>query len=452
MEVPSQVSETNSYNCNGFPKFKTLKNFFLSLIFISVIITGAFAQRIAPVPAQQNPIAISGGTIHVGNGQVIENGVIVFAAGKIIYAGTGAGAPPMANMQMINVQGKQVYPGIIAPNTTLGLDEIGAARATNDYAETGTYNPGVRSLVAYNTDSKAIPTLRSNGILLAQVVPQSGIISGASSIMQLDAWNWEDAQYKADDGIHLNWPSYFNFQFTDNVATTSVSDQYAKQVMEIRQYFLQAKSYNEEASHAERNINFEAMNGLFNSSKTLFIHCDYVKEIINAVQFAKDFKLKVVIVGGRDSYMCTDVLKENNVAVILGTPHSLPGGDDVEVELPYETAHLLYNAGVKYCLSIGSYWPNRNLPFVAGTTAAFGISKEDALKSITGSTAEILGIAGRTGTIEAGKDANIIISTGDVLDMKTSNIEYAFIQGRQINLDNSQKQLYEIYMKKYGLK
>ncbi len=427
---------------------------FLSTVIITAIALpfATIAQRIAPAPAQSAPIVITGGTIHTGTGQVIENGTIVFDKGKITYAGAAASPPVSADTKIISAQGKQIYPGIIAPNTTIGLTEIDAARATNDVNETGDYNPGVRSLISFNTDSKIIPTVRSNGILLAQAVPQGGIISGASSIMQLDAWNWEDARYKADDALHLNWPSFFKFTFDDNGGSQTISEDYEKQVAQIRQYFSQAKSYNEETAHADRNINFEAMKNLFDRSKPLFVHCDYIREIMNAVHFATDLNLRVVIVGGRDSYMCTDVLKQNNVAVILGNVHALPANDDVEVAIPYETAGLLSKAGVMYCLSIGGSWQQRNLSFMAGTTVAYGVSKEDALKSITSSTAKILGIDDRTGTIEAGKDANIIISDGDVLDMKSSNITHAFIQGREINLDNSQKELYETYMKKYGLK
>lgn len=215
---------------------------------------------------------------------------------------------------------------------------------------------------------------------------------------------------------------------------------------------MQAKAYNNQKTHEEQNLNLSAMKGLFDGTKTLFVHCDYVREIINAISFARELSLKLVIVGGRDAYLCTDLLKESNVGVILGNVHSLPANDDQDVELPYETAGLLHQAGVNYCLSVGGYWQIRNLPFMAGTTAAYGISKEDALKSITLSTAKILGIDGLTGSIEAGKDANIIVSDGDLLDMKSSNIVYAFLQGRQINLDNAHKQLYEIYMEKYGLK
>lgn len=421
-------------------------------IFLFSIFYSSSAQRIVPAKTQDSIIVILGGTIHIGNGQVIENGAIVFDKGKITFVGASSSVPAAANSKVIRAQDKQIYPGVIAPNTDIGLSEIDAARATNDYNEVGNYNPGVRSLIAYNTDSKAIPTIRSNGILLAQVVPQGGIVSGASSIMQLDAWNWEDAAYKADDGIHLNWPSFFKFTFDDNGGSQTISEDYEKQVTEVRQYFSQAKSYNEEAIHDERNINFEAMKGVTGRSTTLFVHCDYVREIINAVHFAIDLNLRIVIVGGRDSYMCVDLLKENNIPVILGNVHSLPARDDVEVEIPYQTATLLNKAGVMYCLSLDGFWQQRNLPFMAGTSVAYGVSKEDALKSITSSTAKILGIDNRTGTIEVGKDANIIISDGDLLDMKSSNIIYAFIQGRQINLDNSQKELYNIYMKKYGLK
>ena len=434
-------------------KYQIPKQFLLVLIITTIVIPlTTIAQRIVPAKPQDSITVILGGTVHIGNGQVIENGAVVFDKGKITFVGASSNAPSSGNSKVIRGQGKQIYPGIIAPNTDLGLSEIDAARATNDYNEVGNYNPGVRSLIAYNTDSKAIPTIRSNGILLAEVVPQGGIISGASSIMQLDAWNWEDAAYKADDGIHLNWPSFFKFTADDNGGSQTVSEDYEKQVTEVRQYLSQAKSYNEETSHTERNINFAAMKGVTDRSSILFVHCDYVREIINAVHFATDFNLRIVIVGGRDSYMCTDLLKENNIPVILGNVHQLPASDDVEIEIPYETAALLNKAGVMYCLSIGGFWQQRNLSFMAGTTVVYGVSKEDALRSITSSTAKILGIDNRTGSIEVGKDANIIISEGDVLDMKSSNITEAFIQGRQINLDNSQKELYNIYMKKYGLK
>ena len=427
-----------------------MKHLALALTLICYFNHG-YSQRIAPAPAQSVPLVITGGTIHIGNGQVIENGAVAFDNGKITYVGAAANAPA-AGATIIDAKSKHVYPGLIAANTYLGLSEIEAVRATNDYNEVGDYNPGTRSLTAYNTDSKVIPTLRSNGILLAQVAPQGGIISGTSSIMQLDGWNWEDAAYLADDGVHLNWPSFFRFKFEDLTASVTVNEDYEKQVQQIRSYFQQAQQYNLQATHAERNINFEALKGTFTKANTIFIHTNYVREIMNAVQFAKDFGMRMVLVGGRDAYQCTALLKENDIPVILGEVHSLPAGDDEKIDLPYRTATMLQQAGILYSLSISGFWQVRNLPFMAGTTVAYGVSKEDALKSITSNTAKILGIDSRTGTLETGKDANIIISTGDLLDMKSSNIERAFIQGRDISLDNAQKQLNETYKQKYNIK
>ena len=428
----------------------TMKSLFIILItFISI---NAFAQRMVPAPVQDTAIVLLGGTAHLGNGTVINNSAIGFENGKITFVADASTIKiDKTKSKVIDCTGKQIYPGIIAANTIMGLQEIELVRATLDYAEIGSYNPNVRSLIAYNADSKVIPTVRSNGVLLCQVVPQGGVISGSSSVMQMDAWNWEDAQVKANDGIHLNWPSYFSYNFNNGEGSVGVSDHYDDDVLKLRDYFNQAKAWSETTVHPETNIQFDAMSGLFNATKTLYIHCDYEKEILNAIQFASDFHLHMVIVGGRDSYLCTDALKQNNVAVILGAPHSLPGGDDVDVDQPYKTAFELQKAGVLYCLSLYGSWQQRNLMFMAGTTAAHGITSEQALMSITGNTAKILGL-NNYGTLETGKQASIIISSGDVLDMKTQQITMAFIDGRQIDLDNSQKDLFEIYKDKYGIK
>jgi imidazolonepropionase-like amidohydrolase len=185
------------------------------------------------------------------------------------------------------------------------------------------------------------------------------------------------------------------------------------------------------------------------------VHCDLVKEMMMAVDLAKEFGFKLVIVGGSDSWIIADILKENNVAVILSQPHSLPATDDDDVDQPYKTGAALQKAGVLFtiCLDEGSgYWQQRNLPFQAGTMSAYGLSKEEALAAITLSAAKILGIDGITGSLEKGKDANIVISEGDLLDMKSSKVTQAFIQGRDINLDNKQTQLFEKYKYKYSIK
>ena len=411
-------------------------------------------ENMHPAPAQTQAVALTNGVIHIGNGQVIENGMIVFSNGKIIEVGITA---PIADVKMIDLKGKHVYPGIIASSTNLGLTEVSAVRSTSDYNELGDINPSIRSLVAYNTDSKVINTVRSNGVLLANIVPQGGTISGTSSVVQLDAWNWEDAAYKTDNGIHFNMPSLINVpaQFRRPGAEEDRVKQSLEKIESIRAFFREAKAYHGETNHAQVNLKLEAVQGLFNKTKIFFVHCDLVKEMMMAIDMAKEFDFKLVLVGAGDSWLMTDMLKQNNVAVILSQPHSLPTTDDDDVDQPYKTGAALQKAGILFtiCQDGGDgFWRQRNLPFQAGTMAAYGLTKEQALTSITLNAAKILGIDNITGSLETGKDANIVISEGDLLDMKSSKVTQVFIQGREINLDNKQKQLFERYKYKYSIK
>jgi imidazolonepropionase-like amidohydrolase len=321
-------------------------------------------------------------------------------------------------------------------------------------------NPGIRSIVAYNTDSKVINTLKTNGVLLANVVPQGGTISGSSSVVQLDAWNWEDATYHADGGMHLNMPSLFfrpsPFAAFLGLTETRNAADFVKEglgrIEEIKNFFREAKAYHKEASHTAVNLKFEATKKLFDKKQKLFVHCDIVKEMLVAIDFAKEFGFDVVIVGGSESFLIPDLLKQNNIAVILAQRHALPTTPDDDIDLPYKSATYLQNAGVLYAINDeDGQTRGRNLPFNAGTAAAYGITKEQALSAITLNAAKILGIDDRTGSIETGKDANIVISEGDILDMRTSMITHAWIQGRQVSLDDKHKQLNERYKHKYGL-
>ena len=224
----------------------------------------------------------------------------------------------------------------------------------------------------------------------------------------------------------------------------------------MKKLFSDAKAYNESTDKTEENLRFEAMKGLFNGTQTLFIHSNNVKEIVEAVNFAKQFQLKrVAIAGGKDSWMVADLLKENNIAVVVSRVHDLPEHPEDDVDQPYKLPYLLQKAGVLFCLNNEGdmeQMGTRNLPFLAGTASAYGLTKEQALESISLNTAKILGIDKTTGSIEVGKDANLFISTGDALDMRTNNVERAFIRGNTIDLNNDQKDLYEKYKKKYGLK
>lgn len=412
---------------------------------------------ISPAKAQSKPITIKGGTIHIGNGQVINNGYVTFDKGKITAIGEGI-ATGTTDADVIDATGKQVYPGFICPITTLGLIEIAeGARGTEDDEETGDLNPNVRSIVAYNTDSKVIPTVRSNGILLAQPTPNGGTIQGQSSVVQLDAWNWQDAAYKTDIGIHLTWPvaqpqGRRRGRPAAGVPEESPAEKAQKAIDAIEKLFDEAKAYADISKPDVDNLRLAAMKGLFNGTKKLFVNADGAKEIVQAINFGKKMGVQVVIVGGNESYLVTEVLKDNNVPVILKETQRLPDKDEDDVYLPYKLPKILQDAGVLYGLTGVGFWRQRNLPFEAGEAVGYGLTKEQAISMITINNAKILGIDKTTGTLEVGKDANLFISKGDALDMITINVDNAFIQGRNINLDNLHKQLYKKFADKYGVK
>lgn len=416
----------------------------------------AFGQEtMSPAKPQAGPIVITGATIHIGDGRVINNGFIAFNKGKITAVGEGS-APDMAGATVVDAAGKQVYPGFICPITTLGLVEIEeGARGTVDDTETGDLNPHVRSLIAFNTDSKVIPTVRSNGVVLAQPTPEGGTISGQSSVMMLDGWNWEDAAYKKDIGIHLTWPVARAARRRGGFGAPgqnqeSPAERAQKQMDAIYSLFAQAQGY-AGAKPAVHNLRLDAMVGLFNGTKKLFINADGAKEIAQAVAFAKKFNLQAVIVGGKESYLVADLLKQNSIPVILKETQTLPDKDEDDVYLPYKLPHLLQDAGVLYGLTGIGFWRQRNLPFEAGEAVGYGLTKEQALSMITLNNAKILGIDKTTGTLEVGKDANLFVSTGDALDMLTLDVTNEYIQGRNIDLNNKHKQLYKKFSDKYGI-
>ncbi|MFC5283722.1 amidohydrolase family protein [Pedobacter alpinus] len=430
-----------------------MKKLIFQMIALSFASSLTFAQAdIAPAPKQKNNIAIVGGTIHIGNGKVIENGTIFFSEGKITMVKEGDAVPQ--DIAVYKATGKHIYPGFIAPANGLGLVDVESVRATRDISETGDINPHVRSIIAYNTDSKIIATIRSNGILLSQPTPQGGLISGTSSIVQLDAWNWEDAAYKLDMAVHFNWPTSKTrtSRRGGGASEEQQKERYQKQMAEMQSYLAQAQAYANLGNPQTFNARFDALKGLFNGTKKAMVNVNDQKDIIIAVKFFESFNIKPVLVGAQEASEITSFLKEHQIAVIMRESQALPNNEDDDIYLPYKNAKILHDAGVLVGMSIDGYWQQRNLPFMAGTAAAYGLTKEEALATITLNNAKILGIDAQTGSLEVGKDANIIISTGDALDMRTNNIETAFIQGRLINLDNLQKQLYKRYADKYGIK
>lgn len=429
-------------------------------ILLSVIFSHlAFAQNPIPAKPQTKSILFTGAMVHIGNGQTIELGAVGIKDGKITFVqdANQYRVNPSGWDTVINLAGKHLYPGFIAPNATLGLIEVSAVRATNDLGDVGIYNPHIRSIIGYNTDSKIPPTVRTNGVLTAEITPRKGVISGTSSVVELDGWNWEDAALKMDMGIHLNFPRLLKRNFEHGAGgKIEVDKDYSKKINELAKFFAEAKAYSHTEKPEEKNLRFEAMKGLFNGSKILFVHAEYVKDIMAAVNFAKAQGVtKTVLVGGADAPKVAEFLKSNNIAVIVGRVHDLPENTDEDIDQHYKLPAQLQQAGILFCLNNQGDMEQantRNLPFQAGTAATYGLTKEQAVASISGNAAKILGVDNRIGTIEVGKDATIFISSGDALDMRTNNIEQAYIRGKKLDLVNHQEKLYNIYKEKYNIK
>ncbi len=407
----------------------------------------------------KNHVLLMNGVAHLGTGQVLENSYIGFKDGVIDLVGDARVMKLDLTKfdTVINLYGKHIYPGLIAPNCILGLQEAESIRATSDYSEVGNFNPHIRSLIAYNAESKILETVKTNGVLYTQSTPRDGFISGQSSVLATEGWNWEDAVIKADDGIHLNFPhSIIKNGWWAEPLPNDKNNKFTEQLNELTTFFDNALAYHNSSTIIEKNLRYDAMKGLFNNEKNLYIHADYIKDMISAINFTKRYNLKkVVIVGGRDSYKITRMLKENNVSVMLNRLHDLPDLPEAETDILYKLPYLLQKDSVLFCLQNQGDMEAmnaRNLAFLAGTACAYGLTKEQALQSITFNTAKILGIDKLIGSIEIGKLASIIVSDGDVLDMKTNNIILAYIKGKTVTLTNFQDALYKKYSAKIGIK
>ena len=434
-----------------------MKKIYIILVAFFGFISNTNGQQI-PANKQTKSILILNGFAHLGNGKVIENSAIGFKNGKIILVDDAKTVKLSSGAFDITIDaaGKHIYPGFIAPNSTLGLVEVDAVKSSDDEREIGDMNPHVRSIIAYAADSKVIETARPNGILMAQITPRGGTISGTSSIVQLDAWNWKDAVIKENDGIHMNFPPTMKRSgWWAEPGAMEANKDYVKKIGEITMFFENSRAYSA-AVPSEQNLVFDAMKGIFVGTQTLFIHAQEEKQIVDAVQLAKQFGIKkMVIVGGYDAYKASDLLKNNNIGVLLKNVHAMPNKEDDDVDLPYKMAQILISKGIIVGLENSGdmeRMQTRNLPFLAGTCVAYGLDKEQALQLITSNTAKILGIDDFCGTLEQGKDATLFISEGDALDMRTNILTAIYIQGRKLNLETHQTQLNAKYKEKYNQK
>ncbi|MFO0895833.1 MAG: amidohydrolase family protein [Pirellulales bacterium] len=417
----------------------------------------ALAGPEIPGAPQAKPVALVGGTIYPVSGPAIERGTLLFDSGKITALGVDAAVPEGA--ERIDAAGKHIYPGLIESNSDLGLVEIDAVRATRDQAETGAINPNVKAQIAFNPDSEQIPVTRANGILLAAAVPSGGLLAGQSALMRLDGWTWEDMTQKSPLGLHIHWPAMtpaYNWRTAD-----SAKDQLEardRQLAELQQAFDDARAYHKakDAAAADgrptppADVRWEAMRPVLDGALPIIVSADELAQILAAADFARREKLKLIIYGGYDAAECADVLKQLDAAVILAGVHRLPSRRHDAYDDPFTLPARLKSAGVKFCISSGDRRASmvRNLPNHAATAAAHGLSPEDALRSITLWPAEILGVAEQVGSLAVGKEATLIVTDGDILEIPTQ-IEQAYVQGRTVDLDSRHKRLWRKYQEKY---
>lgn len=407
--------------------------------------------------AQPKRILLLNPTVHAGNGTVVETGAVGIVDGKIyvVKNSLAYSYEPADWDTVINLNGQHLYPGFVAPNTTLGITEIDAIRASNDYHEVGEYNPHVRSIVAYNCESQVIQTVRTNGVLLTQPTPRGGIISGTSSVMVNDCWNWEDGVALENDGIHVNWPaSMQGGEWWNENKDRKKNEHYEEHKRNIAAFFEQSLAYLSE-DRTEKDNRFEAMRTVLKGKGRVYFHASDLQQLTDVIEFAKKYAIPFpVIVGGYESYLITDRLKLAKMPVMLPRLHSLPQLDDDMTDLPYKLPYLLQQAGVKFCLQNEGDMEAmnaRNIPFLAGTAMAYGLTEEEAIRSVSLSPCEIMGLSDKYGSIEPGKSATLFVSRGSAIDMKTSDVTVILVNGKFVPVTNFQTALYLKYKHKYGL-
>lgn len=419
------------------------------LLVVCCLIMGAvFGQK-------SQAILLVNGFLHQGNGTVVETALIGIRNGKIDFVKNALSSAYKKSEwdTIIDLQGQHVYPAFIAPNSTLGITEIDAVRASRDFQEVGYLNPHIRSQIAFNAESKVISTVRTNGVLFAQVTPRGGRISGTSSVMALSGWNWEDATIFKDDGVHINWPESIQGTWKDDVITKTKGKNYQQQKEELVTFFNLVKAYQNNADELKTDLRLNAMIPCLTAEKRIYFHANEIQQLTDIIEFVHFFDIPFpVIVGGYDSYMIARKLKDAKIPVMLGRTHSLPENEDDPIDLPFQLPTMLQKEGVLFCLQNEGEMEAmnaRNLPFQAGTAMAYGLTEEEAIQSISLNTAKIMGISKTYGSIEAGKSASLFVSKGNALDMRTNQVSLIFVNGSFVPTTNFQTELYQRYEKKY---
>ncbi len=409
-----------------------------------------------PGAPQAHPIGLVGATLHPVSGPDLLSATLLFSEGKIVALGSDVALP--ADAERIDASGLHLYPGLIESASDLGLVEIPSVRATRDATETGPLNPNVRAQRAFNPDSEMIPVARANGVLTALVAPRGDGVNGVSSLMLLDGWSWEDMTLQADVALHIHWPRVE--PVTNRVAPLPMAiaelSERAQWIRRLREALAQSRAYGA-AWLAHRSgqgtpplfdARLESLAPAALGQRAVVIEADELRQIQEVVEFAVAEGLKLILQGGYDAPECAELLRQHAVPVVVAGVHRLPERTDDPYDTPFTVPARLHASRIPFCIA-GAVEASqvRNLPYQAATAAANGLPPDVALRSITLSAAEILGVADRLGSLEVGKDATLILTTGDPLETSTQLVR-AFIQGRAVDLSNRHTRLYEKYREK----
>ena len=425
----------------------------LPAIVCCLLVTGvANAHDQIPGKPQRRPIVIKNAVVHPVDGPVIEKGAVLFADGKITAVGRAVEVP--TNAVEIDAEGKHVYPGLIEPVSDIGLREISAVDATDDRTEQGDRNPNAKAWVAVNPDSELIPVARAGGVLVAMTAPRGKWLRGQTAVVHLDGWTVEEMILRAPAGLSIDWRA---MEPRDDNAKKQL-EQRSKKFAELDALLDEVRRYADGRKNSPKStptdVRLESLRGLLDGEIPLIAQANDRATIESAVSYAVRNELNLIIYGGYDAPQCADLLKKYDVGVIIAGVYRLPMRRNEPYDAPYTIPSRLQKAGVRYCIGgAGSGSPQgasnaRNLPYHAGTAVAYGLDHAAAVRAITLSAAEVLGVDDKIGSLTVGKDATLLISDGDILE-SDSTVTNAWIQGREVDLGCRHKTLYEKYKRKY---
>ena len=430
----------------------------LTALFASCLLAaGAAAQDLGiKAPPQARPIAIKNATIHPISAEPIEGGVIVFDKGVIVALGPADKVDLPNGTEVIDAKGKHVYPGLISSYSQLGLTEFPPIRQTVDSSELGNVTPETRAVAAINPDSTLLPVTRASGVLVGAIFPTGGTISGQVAIVNLDGWTWEEMAITQNAGLSINWPNARPITaWWNNTPRDEQVKRIREQLQSLSDTFTAAQAYRDHRPD-QSDIRLAAMQDVLlaqgesrAAQKPVFIRASDADQISQGVAWAIERKLKPIIVGGRDARLCVELLKKHDVPVIVLNTHSMPKRDDSPYEEGYTLPRDLQAAGVRWSLACGDDTAHeRNLAHHAASGLPFGLSPDDALRGITLSAAQILGVDSSIGSLAPGKAATLIVTTDTPLEL-TSAVTNAFINGRAIDLSSKHTKLNEKYRERY---